>query len=294
MSSKKEVYFVPHQSHWPLVGAVALFLVAVGAGLTVQNMGTDAAGGVFGKAVLLVGFCVLLYMLAGWFSNVITESLSGVYSEQISRSFRQGMSWFIFSEIMFFGAFFGALFYARMISVPWIGGAGNNEMTHEVLWPMFQSMWPLTTTPDGVTTEAMSWQGIPLKNTIILLLSSVTLHMAHISLEQNKRMALIVWLEITIVLAGFFLFFQVEEYLHAYQEMGLTLQSGIYGNTFFLLTGFHGLHVCLGTIFLIVLLARVAKDHFTPKDHFAFQAGSWYWHFVDVVWLGLFIFVYIL
>ncbi|EAP94494.1 MULTISPECIES: cytochrome c oxidase subunit 3 [Vibrio] len=294
MSSKKEVYFVPHQSHWPLVGAVALFLVAVGAGLTVQNMGTDAAGGVFGKAVLLVGFCVLLYMLAGWFSNVITESLSGVYSEQISRSFRQGMSWFIFSEIMFFGAFFGALFYARMISVPWIGGAGNNEMTHEVLWPMFQSMWPLTTTPDGVTTEAMSWQGIPLKNTIILLLSSVTLHMAHISLEQNKRMALIVWLEITIVLAGFFLFFQVEEYLHAYQEMGLTLQSGIYGNTFFLLTGFHGLHVCLGTIFLIVLLARVAKDHFTPKDHFAFQAGSWYWHFVDVVWLGLFVFVYVL
>ncbi|OED89338.1 cytochrome c oxidase subunit 3 [Vibrio crassostreae] len=294
MSSKKEVYFVPHQSHWPLVGAVALFLVAVGAGLTVQNMGTDAAGGAFGKAVLLVGFAVLLYMLAGWFSNVITESLSGLYSEQISRSFRQGMSWFIFSEIMFFGAFFGALFYARMISVPWLGGAGNNEMTHEVLWPMFQSIWPLTTTPDGVTTQAMPWQGIPLKNTIILLLSSVTLHMAHISLEQNKRMALIVWLEITIVLAGFFLFFQVEEYLHAYQEMGLTLQSGIYGNTFFLLTGFHGLHVCLGTIFLIVLLARVAKDHFTPKDHFAFQAGSWYWHFVDVVWLGLFVFVYVL
>ena len=294
MSSKREVYFVPHQSHWPLVGAVALFLVAVGAGLTVQNMGTDAAGGVFGKAVLLVGFAVLLYMLAGWFSNVITESLSGLYSEQISRSFRQGMSWFIFSEIMFFGAFFGALFYARMISVPWIGGAGNNEMTHEVLWPMFQSIWPLTTTPDGVTTQAMPWQGIPLKNTIILLLSSVTLHMAHISLEQNKRMALIVWLEITIVLAGFFLFFQVEEYLHAYQEMGLTLQSGIYGNTFFLLTGFHGLHVCLGTIFLIVWLARVAKDHFTPKDHFAFQAGSWYWHFVDVVWLGLFVFVYVL
>lgn len=294
MSSKKEVYFVPHQSHWPLVGAVALFLVAVGAGLTVQHMGTDGAGGVFGKAVLFVGFAVLLYMLAGWFSNVITESLSGLYSEQISRSFRQGMSWFIFSEIMFFGAFFGALFYARMISVPWIGGAGNNEMTHEVLWPMFQSMWPLTTTPDGVTTQAMPWQGIPLKNTIILLLSSITLHMAHLSLEQNKRMALIVWLEITIVLAGFFLFFQVEEYIHAYQDMGLTLQSGIYGNTFFLLTGFHGLHVCLGTIFLIVLLARVAKDHFTPKDHFAFQAGSWYWHFVDVVWLGLFVFVYVL
>ena len=294
MSSKKEIYFVPHQSHWPLVGAVALFLVALGSGLTVQNMGTDAVGGVFGKVTLVLGFVVLLYMLAGWFSNVITESLSGLYSEQISRSFRQGMSWFIFSEVMFFGAFFGALFYARMISVPWLGGAGNNEMTHEVLWPMFQSMWPLTTTPDGVTTQAMSWQGLPLKNTVILLLSSVTLHMAHLSLEKNQRMALTVWLEITIVLAGFFLFFQAEEYIHAYQEMNLTLQSGIYGNTFFLLTGFHGLHVCLGTIFLIVLLGRVAKDHFTPKDHFAFQAGSWYWHFVDVVWLGLFIFVYVL
>ncbi|UTT86764.1 cytochrome c oxidase subunit 3 [Vibrio pelagius] len=294
MSSKKEIYFVPHQSHWPLVGAVALFLVALGSGLTVQNMGTDAVGGVFGKVTLVLGFAVLLYMLAGWFSNVITESLSGLYSEQISRSFRQGMSWFIFSEVMFFGAFFGALFYARMISVPWLGGAGNNEMTHEVLWPMFQSMWPLTTTPDGVTTQAMSWQGLPLKNTVILLLSSVTLHMAHLSLEKNQRMALTVWLEITIVLAGFFLFFQAEEYIHAYQEMNLTLQSGIYGNTFFLLTGFHGLHVCLGTIFLIVLLGRVAKDHFTPKDHFAFQAGSWYWHFVDVVWLGLFIFVYVL
>jgi cytochrome c oxidase subunit 3 len=236
----------------------------------------------------------LLYMLAGWFSNVITESLTGKYTAQITRSFRQGMSWFIFSEVMFFGAFFGALFYARMISVPWLGGADNNLMTHEVLWPSFEAIWPLTTTPGGDTTQAMPWQGIPLTNTILLLLSSITLHMAHISLEQDKRTALIVWLEITIVLAGFFLYYQAVEYAHAYQDIGLTLQSGIYGNTFFMLTGFHGLHVCLGTIFLIVLLFRIAKDHFSPKDHFAFQAGSWYWHFVDVVWLCLFVFVYVL
>ncbi|HAS62215.1 MAG TPA: cytochrome c oxidase subunit 3, partial [Vibrio sp.] len=162
------------------------------------------------------------------------------------------------------------------------------------LWPAFDAIWPLTMTPSGVTTTAMSWQGIPLSNTIILLLSSITLHMAHVSLERNKRMALIVWLEITIVLAGFFLYYQVVEYMHAYQDLGLTLQSGVYGNTFFLLTGFHGLHVFLGSIFLIVLLGRIAKDHFTPKDHFAFQAGSWYWHFVDVVWLCLFVFVYVL
>ncbi|MFA0441981.1 cytochrome c oxidase subunit 3 [Vibrio sp. 10N.222.51.C12] len=292
--SKPQSYYVPAQSSWPIVGAIALFLVAVGAGLTVQNLEVGGAGSTIGKVVLVLGFVVLLYMLSGWFSNVVTESLAGLYSDQITRSFKQGMSWFIFSEVMFFGAFFGALFYARMISVPWLGGADNNVMTYEVLWPAFEAMWPLTTTPDGTTTQAMPWQGLPLKNTILLLLSSITLHMAHVSLEKDKRTALIVWLEITIILAVCFLYFQVVEYAHAYQDMGLTLQSGVYGNTFFMLTGFHGLHVCLGTIFLIVLLFRIAKDHFTPKDHFAFQAGSWYWHFVDVVWLCLFVFVYVL
>ncbi|HHG3143133.1 TPA: cytochrome c oxidase subunit 3 [Vibrio parahaemolyticus] len=294
MSNKPGTYYVPAQSSWPLIGAFALFLVAVGAGMTVQGTQSDGAVGVVGRIVLAVGFLFLLYMLAGWFSNVITESLTGKYSAQITRSFRQGMSWFIFSEVMFFGAFFGALFYARMVSVPWLGGADNNLMTNEVLWPSFEAMWPLTTTPSGESTQAMPWQGIPLTNTIILLLSSITLHMAHISLEKNRRTALVVWLEITIVLAGFFLFYQAKEYIHAYQEMGLTLQSGVYGNTFFMLTGFHGMHVCLGTIFLTVLLFRIAKDHFSPTNHFAFQAGSWYWHFVDVVWLCLFVFVYVL
>ncbi|ANS87925.1 Cytochrome-c oxidase [Vibrio scophthalmi] len=294
MSSKPQSYYVPAQSTWPIVAAIALFLIALGAGLTVQTMAEGGGASLFSKIILGFGFLFLLYVLARWFSNVITESMTGLYSAQLSRSFRQGMSWFIFSEIMFFGAFFGALFYARLISVPWLAGASNNAMTHEVLWPAFEAIWPLTTTPDGTTTMAMGWAGIPLKNTLILLLSSVTLHMAHVSLERNKRMALIVWLEITIVLAFFFLYFQAAEYIHAYEELGLTLDAGIYGNTFFLLTGFHGLHVCLGTIFLIILLARVAKDHFTPKDHFAFQAGSWYWHFVDVVWLCLFIFVYVL
>ncbi len=294
MSTKHESYYVPANSRWPIVGAVALFLVAVGAGLTVQHISSGGAGSVIGKVILFCGFAVLLYMLAGWFSNVIGESLAGLYSKQIARSFRQGMSWFIFSEVMFFGAFFGALFYARMVAVPWLGGASNNAMTNELLWPGFEAIWPLLTTPAGESVQAMPWQGIPLKNTIILLMSSITLHMAHLSLEKNQRMALIVWLEITIVLAGFFLYFQGVEYAHAYQEMGLTLQSGVYGNTFFMLTGFHGLHVCLGTLFLVVLLGRIAKDHFTPKDHFAFQAGSWYWHFVDVVWLCLFVFVYVL
>lgn len=291
MSTKYQTYYVPAQSAWPIMGAVGLFLIAFGAGSYVQQLRTEDSGAGY---ILLAGIATILFMLFGWFRTIIEESMSGLYSRQMDRSFRQGMSWFIFSEIMFFGAFFGALFYARMVAVPWLGGASNNAMTHEVLWPGFEAVWPLVTTPGGKTTEAMGWGGLPLINTIILLTSSVTLHFAHVSLEKGKRGAMKLWLGLTIVLGISFLSLQAEEYMHAYQEMGLTLDSGVYGNTFFLLTGFHGLHVTLGTIFLFVLFLRVFKGHFSPEQHFAFQAGSWYWHFVDVVWLCLFIFVYVL
>ncbi|WP_144211555.1 cytochrome c oxidase subunit 3 [Shewanella donghaensis] len=291
MTTKHENYYVPAQSVWPITGAIGLFLIAFGAGNYVQQLSTEQSSGGY---MLVAGIAVIIFMLFGWFKNVIDESMSGLYSAQMDRSFRQGMSWFIFSEIMFFGAFFGALFYARMVAIPWLGGASNNAMTNEVLWPAFEAIWPLVKTPDGTTTEAMGWGGLPLYNTLILITSSVTLHFAHVSLEKSKRGALKVWLGLTVLLGIGFLFLQVEEYVHAYQEMGLTLASGIYGNTFFLLTGFHGMHVTLGTVFLIILFFRVQKGHFTPKKHFAFQAGSWYWHFVDVVWLCLFIFVYVL
>ncbi|WOT05424.1 cytochrome c oxidase subunit 3 [Shewanella youngdeokensis] len=291
MTTKHEPYYVPAQSAWPIIGAIGLFLIAFGAGSYVSEL---SKGGGSGGYILLAGIAVIIFMIFGWFRTVIAESMAGLYSEQMDRSFRQGMSWFIFSEVMFFAAFFGALFYARMIAIPWLGGASNNAMTHEVLWPTFEAIWPLVTTPDGTKTEAMGWTGLPLYNTLILLTSSVTLHFAHVGLEKDKRKALTVWLGLTILLGIGFLFLQVEEYVHAYQEMGLTLESGIYGNTFYLLTGFHGMHVTLGTVFLIVLFFRVIKGHFTPRKHFAFQAGSWYWHFVDVVWLGLFIFVYVL
>ncbi|QYJ97800.1 cytochrome c oxidase subunit 3 [Shewanella alkalitolerans] len=291
MTSKHEHYYVPAQSAWPIIGAFGLFLIAYGAGSYVQQLQTEQTSGGY---ILTAGIAVILYMVFGWFRTVIGESMSGLYSKQMDRSFRQGMSWFIFSEVMFFAAFFGALLYARTIAVPWLGGASNNAMTHEVLWPNFQAGWPLVTTPDGTKTEAMGWTGLPLYNTIILLTSSVTLHFAHVSLEKSKRTALTLWLGITILLGLAFLFLQAKEYAHAYQEMGLTLSSGVYGNTFFLLTGFHGMHVTLGTIFLFVLFLRVLRGHFTPDKHFAFQAGSWYWHFVDVVWLCLFVFVYVL
>jgi cytochrome c oxidase subunit 3 len=195
---------------------------------------------------------------------------------------------------MFFAAFFGALFYARVFSVPWLGGASNNFETHEVLWKSFEAVWPLVKTPDGTITEAMPAWGLPAINTLILLVSSVTCHFAHVALEKQERQKLTLMLGITVLLGIIFLFLQVEEYVHAYTEMGLTLASGIYGNTFFLLTGFHGMHVTLGTLLLLIMFFRVLKGHFSGDDHFAFLASSWYWHFVDVVWVILFVFVYIL
>ncbi|MCL2917224.1 cytochrome c oxidase subunit 3 [Shewanella litorisediminis] len=291
MTSKHQNYYVPSQSGWPIIGAIGLFLIAYGAGNFVHQLKSGGSGAGY---ILLAGIAVILFMMVGWFKNVIDESMSGLYSDQMDRSFRQGMSWFIFSEVMFFAAFFGALLYARTIAVPWLGGASNNAMTHEVLWPAFEAVWPLETTPDGTKTQAMGWTGLPLINTILLLTSSFTLHFAHMGLEKGKRTALTLWLGFTILLGLGFLSLQVEEYIHAYTEMGLTLASGVYGNTFFLLTGFHGLHVTLGTIFLLVLFFRVLKGHFSADNQFAFQAGSWYWHFVDVVWLCLFVFVYVL
>lgn len=288
MSAGYQHYYVPHQSHWPIVGAIALFLMGNGAAHWVN-------GNHWGVVALILGASLLLRMLFGWFSNVIQESMGGLYSAQMDRSFRQGMSWFIFSEIMFFGAFFGALFYARVFAVPWLDGAANNAMTAAILWPNFEAMWPLTTTPSGTETQAMPWGGIPLLNTLILLFSSITLQFAHMGIEQQKPAQLGFFLMLTIILGICFLGLQGYEYIHAYEELGLRLDSGIYGNTFFLLTGFHGLHVTLGAIFLVVIFLRIAvKGHFTPERHFGFQAAAWYWHFVDVVWLNLFVFVYVL
>lgn len=293
MSNAYEKYYVPEQSPWPFVGAVALFLIAFGAGHLVNEVTRGKEG--YGSYLLIAGVAILVFMLVGWFRNVIDESMSGLYSKQMDRSFRQGMSWFIFSEVMFFFAFFGALFYARLIAMPWLDGASNNAMTAAILWPDFSAHWPMIKTPGGTETTAMPWQGLPLYNTIILLTSSVTLQFAHTAMEQNKRGQLKLMLLLTVLLGATFLVLQGYEYMHAYQDLGLKLDSGIYGNTFFLLTGFHGMHVTLGAIFLLVMLLRIViKNHFTAHKHFAFQAAAWYWHFVDVVWLCLFVFVYVL
>jgi len=286
-------YYVPHSSHWPIVGSIALFLTAFGgASFIHQSTEKVAAEGSYGAWVFYFGLAMVAFMMFGWFGTVIRESLKGMVSGQLDRSYRMGMAWFIVSEVMFFVVFFGALFYARIISVPWLAGAGNNLGTHLHLWPDFADTWPLFMTPGGTQAEAMEAWGLPLINTLILVSSSVTVTFAHWALKKSNRAGLIFWLLVTVVLGVTFLSLQVVEYAHAFREMGLSLGSGIYGSTFFMLTGFHGAHVTLGTIMLIVMLLRSLRGHFTPDNHFAFEATSWYWHFVDVVWLFLFTFVY--
>ncbi|MFO7706314.1 MAG: cytochrome c oxidase subunit 3 [Halopseudomonas sp.] len=288
--STHEAYYVPAQSKWPIVGSIGLLTSVFGAGTLMNSSGES------GLLTLLAGALIITWMFFGWFGNVITESHQGLYSAQMDRSFRMGMGWFIFSEVMFFAAFFGALFYVRTFAGPWLSGEGDKGISN-MLWEGFQYTWPLMTNPDptafpGPEEIISPWQ-LPLLNTIILITSSVTVTFAHHALRAGKRGALKNWLLLTVVLAVVFLGLQIAEYVHAYQDLGLTLNSGIYGATFFMLTGFHGAHVFMGTVILTVMLVRVHKGHFTPENHFGFEAASWYWHFVDVVWVGLFIFVYI-
>jgi len=291
-----QTYYVPEQSKWPIVATVGLGVTLYGAAsiMVSSNHGGSTSGD---WMIFAVGMLIMIYMLFGWFGSVIKESRSGLYSPQMDRSFRWGMSWFIFSEIMFFAAFFGALFYARVFVVPWLGGEGDRGSSN-MLWEGFEATWPLINNPDPEAFPAPksvigAW-GLPLINTVLLVTSSFTVTVAHHALKAGNRKKVKIWLGATIVLALAFLFLQAEEYVHAYQDLNLTLQSGIYGSTFFMLTGFHGVHVMLGTLMLIIMLIRIHKGHFSADNHFGFEATSWYWHFVDVVWLGLFVFVYVI
>ncbi|MFT7221096.1 MAG: cytochrome c oxidase subunit 3 [Candidatus Azotimanducaceae bacterium] len=291
-----EPYYVPHNSKLPIFASLGIFLTLYG----MATMFNEMTGGVessFGEMVMLLGSLVLGATLYGWFKVVIEENHNKLYSAQMNRSYVWGMSWFIFSEVMFFAAFFGALFYVRVFVVPWLGGEGGRGPS-DMIWPEFVPQWPLLDTPDpsrfpGATATISPW-GLPLVNTLLLVTSSFTVTMAHHGLNEGNRKKLTNWLFGTVALGLVFLVVQGYEYYHAYTDLGLTLGSGIYGTTFFMLTGFHGAHVTLGTIMLIVMLGRALKGHFTKDDCFGFEAAAWYWHFVDVVWLGLFIFVYVL
>ena len=280
MSQAQHHYYVPDSSKYSLMLSLGIFTLALGFILKLNAVGA-------GPIAMLIGAAMILYVLFGWFGSVVRENVTGLYKSWEDRSFRWGMIWFIFSEVMFFAAFFGTLYYVRLISVPEIASF-DPQFTP---YPGYEGHWP-TSGPKGGTFSPMGAWGIPALNTLILLTSGATITWAHWGLLDNKNRQLVIGLALTVALGVIFLFFQAHEYHTAYSELGLTLKAGVYGATFFMLTGFHGLHVTLGTIMLIVMLIRSMKGHFTADRHFAFSAAAWYWHFVDVVWLGLFVFVY--
>ena len=294
-----DYYYIAEPSFWPLIGTLGLFCTVLGLVQTLH-------AGVIGPYLMALGIALLLTTMFGWFGHVVKESLSGLHSAQMDRTYRWGMLWFIVSEIFLFGIFFGALFYSRIFGLAELGAhAGKfvsdilfykGAATHQFLWPNFKYVWPLLVNPNptlfpGPKEVIYAWH-IPALNTIILLSSAVTVTWAHWGLKKNKRKQLVVGLLATILLGAIFECFQVYEYIEAYTDFHLTLASGIYGTTFFTLTGLHAMHVSVGVIMLSIILIRCLKGHFLPEHHFAFEAVSWYWHFVDVVWLFLFIFVY--
>ncbi len=296
------VYYVPHNGWYPVVLAAGVMLMLTGFASWL-NATSNGEPGSWTQTV--IGFGITAVVLYFWFAKVIAENQQGLANEQLKKSYVWGIGWFIFSEVMFFAAFFGALFYARVIAVSWLGGEGAKGLTGEYLWPEFEAVWPVMSNPNNalfpppeqsMAAPALTgWLGyLPFYNTVILLTSSWTVHVAHSAIKEGNRKKLNTWLGLTVLLGIIFLILQAEEYIVAYNDMGLTLGSGIYGSTFFILTGFHGFHVTLGTVMLLVMWLRGLKGHFTANDCFGFEAASWYWHFVDVVWVGLFIFVYVL
>jgi cytochrome c oxidase subunit 3 len=288
MSAKdsSELYYVPDPSPWPIIGMVAMLLSLVGLAFAINGVG-------FGQVIMVIGLLLFAYLLFGWFRDVIGENLNDLYNKQVDASFRMGMLWFIASEVCFFLAFFGALFYIRNIALPWLGGEGHLGLTKEILYSEFEMSWPSQGPGKlgGEFTPMGPW-GVPAINTLVLLTSGATITWAHWGLKMDNNRQLVAGLIATVALGLLFVCLQAYEYGHAYTELNLTLETGIYGSTFYMLTGFHGFHVTMGAIMLMAILSRSIKQHFSPQNHFAFEAVAWYWHFVDVVWLGLFVFVY--
>lgn len=292
-------YFIADPSYWPIVGSLGIFSTVLGLVQVLHN-------GLIGPYLMALGVALLITTMVGWFGRVINESVHGLHSHQMDRTYRWGMVWFIVSEIFLFGIFFGALFYSRIFTLTELGNSAGElanyflfskgAATHTFLWPNFKDIWPLLVNPNptafpGPKGVIDPWH-IPALNTLILLSSAVTVTWAHWGLKNGNRKQLIIGLILTIILGFTFEGFQITEYVRAYQELNLTLASGIYGSTFFTLTGLHAMHVTVGAIMLTIILLRCLRGHFLPEHHFAFEAVSWYWHFVDVVWLILFVFVY--
>jgi cytochrome c oxidase subunit 3 len=269
------------------MAAFGLFLVILGAGQWIN-------GEEWGKYPLFAGLIWFLVVLFQWFGEAIRESESGQFGHKIDLSYRWSMTWFIFSEVMFFGAFFTALWWARSHSLPELGSLEN-----ALLWPDFKAVWPsavagATASPAGIVEpfQTMGPFWLPTINTALLLTSGVTLTVAHHALQHGDRSKTIKFMWMTVLLGVIFLFVQGYEYAHAWGDLNLKLSSGVYGSTFYMLTGFHGFHVFVGMLMLLFITLRLQKGHFTKERHFGFEGAAWYWHFVDVVWLGLYILVY--
>lgn len=280
-------YYVPQPSRHPAMAALGLFFIILGASLWINGVQ-------WGKWPLFAGLAGLFFVLFQWFSEAVRESEGGQYGRKIDLSFRWSMSWFIFSEVMFFGAFFTALWWLRAHSVPELGGLENS-----LLWPDFKAVWPsvspgATASPGGVIEpfQVMTPFWLPTINTALLLSSGVTLTIAHHALRENHRGKTLTFMWATVLLGVIFLVVQGYEYFHAYSDLNLKLTSGAYGSTFYILTGFHGFHVLVGMLMLLFITLRLRSGHFTADRHFGFEGAAWYWHFVDVVWLGLYILVY--
>ncbi|HYC74361.1 cytochrome c oxidase subunit 3 [Brevundimonas sp.] len=288
-------YHLVNPSPWPLVSSIATVVMMVGAVVWMKGL-VPADSGPLASALLsdgkqalfFAGLAGVLVSMAGWWSDVIKESRQGDHTPVVSIGLRYGMILFIASEVMFFAAFFWmffemAVFNEARAHIPEIG----NWAETAAAW----STWP----PKGVEVLD-AWQ-LPLLNTIILLLSGTTVTWAHHALQVGDRKATKIGLAITIALGVLFTSVQAYEYSHIIHENLFfneeALNSGLYGSIFFMATGFHGFHVLIGTIFLTVCLLRILAGQMTPEKHFGFEAAAWYWHFVDVVWLFLFAFVYV-
>ncbi|GAB1387383.1 cytochrome c oxidase subunit 3 [Melaminivora sp.] len=280
-------YYVPAESRHPIWAAAGLFFVILGASQWINGIQ-------WGMYSFWFGIAWWLMVLFQWFRDAARESERGLYGRKIDLSYRWSMSWFIFSEVMFFGAFFTALWWARGHSVPALGSLDNG-----LLWPGFKAVWPsmaagATASPAG-TVEPFQTVGpfwLPTINTALLLTSGVTLTMAHHALQAGNRGRTIAWMWLTVLLGITFLCVQGYEYYHLYTDLNLKMNSGVFGSTFFMLTGFHGFHVFVGMLMLLFITLRLQSGHFTAERHFGFEGAAWYWHFVDVVWLGLYILVY--
>lgn len=264
--SHSHPYHLVNPSPWPMLSSFALLAVAIGAGMAMHN----TAGGV---PILIGGLLVTLYCMYAWWRDVVEEANDNVsHTSPVMAGLRVGMVLFIVSEIMFFAAFFWAFFNASLFPIAPL----------EEVWDIAQGVWP----PAGIETFD-AWH-LPFLNTLILLLSGTTCTWAHHAMMHNNRDDLIKALWYTVGLGFLFSLMQAYEYSHA----AFGFKDGIYASTFYLATGFHGLHVIIGTIFLAVCLLRVYRGHFTAEKHLGFEFAAWYWHFVDVVWLFLFVFVY--